>query len=114
MDAVGSCIKELRESKSLSQSDLAIYLGISQPLLSQIEAGNRNLNLTLLDKLCYLFGCTNSYILGEDDSYSDIRFAFRSKNAAVEDLDCVAAINKMILNLRFLNKLNAEKDLNQE
>ena len=82
MGTVGSRIKELRESKALSQSDLAIYLGISQSLLSQIEAGNRNLNLTLLDKLCSLFGCTNSYILGEDDHYSDIRFAFRSKNAA--------------------------------
>ncbi|MEE0925173.1 MAG: helix-turn-helix transcriptional regulator [Methanobrevibacter sp.] len=113
MGTVGSRIKELRESKALSQSDLAIYLGISQSLLSQIEAGNRNLNLTLLDKLCSLFGCTNSYILGEDDHYSDIRFAFRSKNAAVEDLDCVAAINKIILNLRFLNKINAEKDYNQ-
>ena len=98
MGTVGSRIKELRESKALSQSDLAIYLGISQSLLSQIEAGNRN---------------TNSYILGEDDHYSDIRFAFRSKNAAVEDLDCVAAINKIILNLRFLNKINAEKDFNQ-
>ena len=48
MGTVGSRIKELRESKALSQSDLAIYLGISQSLLSQIEAGNRNLNLTLL------------------------------------------------------------------
>ena len=35
MSTVGSRIKELRESKALSQSDLAIYLGISQPLLSR-------------------------------------------------------------------------------
>ena len=49
MKKIGKRLQELRESKGLSQSDLASYLGISQPLLSQIESGNRNLNLSLLD-----------------------------------------------------------------
>ena len=63
MKKIGKRLQELRESKGLSQSDLASYLGISQPLLSQIESGNRNLNLSLLDKLCSLYGCSDSYIL---------------------------------------------------
>ena len=62
MKQIGKRLQELRESKGLSQSDLANYLGISQPLLSQIESGNRNLNLSLLDKLCALYGCSDSYI----------------------------------------------------
>ena len=37
MKKIGKRLQELRESKGLSQSDLANYLGISQPLLSQIE-----------------------------------------------------------------------------
>ena len=51
MKKIGKRLQELRESKGLSQSDLASYLGISQPLLSQIESGNRNLNLSLFAKV---------------------------------------------------------------
>ena len=76
MKKIGKRLQELRESKGLSQSDLASYLGISQPLLSQIESGNRNLNLSLLDKLCSLYGCSDSYILCKSDEYNSINFSF--------------------------------------
>ena len=108
MKKIGKRLQELRESKGLSQSDLANYLGISQPLLSQIESGNRNLNLSLLDKLCSLYGCSDSYILCKSDEYNSINFSFRSKNAAAQDLDCIASVHKIILNMRFLNELNEE------
>ena len=106
MKQIGKRLQELRESKGLSQSDLANYLGISQPLLSQIESGNRNLNLSLLDKLCALYGCSDSYILCKSDEYNSINFSFRSKNAAREDLDCISSVHRIILNMQFLNELN--------
>ena len=112
MKKIGKRLQELRESKGLSQSDLANYLGISQPLLSQIESGNRNLNLSLIDKLCSLYGCSDSYILCKSDEYNSINFSFRSKNAAKQDLDCIASVHKIIMNMRFLNKLN-EDDLDE-
>ena len=110
MKEIGKRLQELRESKGLSQSDLAHYLGISQPLLSQIESGNRNLNLSLLDKLCALYGCSDSYILCKTNEYNSINFAFRSKNAASEDLDCIASVHKIILNMRFLNEINEDEE----
>ena len=110
MKEIGKRLQELRESKGLSQSDLANYLGISQPLLSQIESGNRNLNLSLLDKLCSLYGCSDSYILCKSDEYNSINFSFRSKNAAREDLDCIASVHKIILNMRFLFFFNEEEN----
>ncbi|MCQ2962341.1 MAG: helix-turn-helix domain-containing protein [archaeon] len=114
MKEIGNRLQELRESKGLSQSDLAKYLGISQPLLSQIESGNRNLNLSLLDKLCSLFGCSDSYILCKSDEYNSIDFSFRSKNAAREDLDCISSVHKIILNMRFLNKLDDGENERQD
>ena len=110
MKEIGKRLQELRESKGLSQSDLANYLGISQPLLSQIESGNRNLNLSLLDKLCSLYGCTDSYILCKSDEYNSINFSFRSKNAASEDLACIASVHKIINNMRFLNELEDDEN----
>ena len=112
MKKIGKRLQELRESKGLSQSDLASYLGISQPLLSQIESGNRNLNLSLLDKLCSLYGCSDSYILCKSNEYNSINFSFRSKNAAKQDLDCISSVHKIIMNMRFLNELN-DGDLNE-
>lgn len=109
MKKIGKRLQELRESKGLSQSDLAKYLGISQPLLSQIEKGNRNLNLSLLDKLCALYGCTDSYILCKSDEYNAVNFSFRSKNAASEDLDCVTSVTRIIMNMRFLNEILDEE-----
>lgn len=106
MIAIGKRLQELRESKNLSQSDLANYLGISQPLLSQIEAGNRNLNLSLLDKLCSLFCCSKDYLLCKTDEHEILKFSFRSKNAAIEDLDAVSAVSKLISNIQFLEELS--------
>ncbi len=114
MKKIGKRLQELRESKGLSQSDLANYLGISQPLLSQIEAGNRNLNLSLLDKLCALYGCTDSYILCKNDEYNAVNFSFRSKNAAREDLDCISSVHKIILNMRFLNDITDDDSENDK
>ena len=113
MKKIGKRLQELRESKGLSQSDLAKYLGISQPLLSQIEAGNRNLNLSLLDNLCALYGCTDSYILCKSDEYNPVNFSFRSKNAAREDLDCISSVNKIITNMCFLKEI-IDEETNQE
>lgn len=108
MKSTGKRLQELRESKNLSQSDLANYLGISQPLLSQIEAGNRNLNLTLLDTLCSLFCCSKEYILCQTDDFDVLKFSFRSKNAAIEDLDAISAISKIISNIQFLEEISQD------
>ena len=39
---VGSVVKQLRELRGLSQTDLAKQLHVHQPLVSRIEAGKRN------------------------------------------------------------------------
>ena len=48
---VGERMEFLRENMGVSQKNLAEYLDISQPYLSQIAAGKRPMSLTILDKL---------------------------------------------------------------
>ena len=51
-------LKELRKESKLTQEQLANYLKVDQTLITKLENGTRNLNVTLIEKLCSLFGCT--------------------------------------------------------
>ena len=69
MKKVGDNLRILRKENGYSQDQVANYLGITQSNLSKIENGERNFNMTLLDKLCLLYNCSSEYLLGETDIY---------------------------------------------
>lgn len=102
-------LKELRKESKLTQSQLARYLGVDQSMITGLEEGRKNLNVSLIDKLCSLFGCTEAYLLGEEDSYIPLNFAFRSNGIQTEDLEGIAAMNKIAMNLRYMNEMMGEK-----
>lgn len=102
-------LKELRKESKLTKVQLAKYLGVAQSMLIELEDGNRSLSVSLIEKLCNLFGCTEAYLLGEDDSYIPLNFAFRSNGIQTEDLEGIAAVNKIAMNLRYMNEMMGEK-----
>ena len=57
-------LKELRESKGMSNKAAADALGLSEAYYWRIENGERqkNLELELAKKICDVFGCELSYI----------------------------------------------------
>ncbi|OWT32825.1 transcriptional regulator [Methanobrevibacter sp. 87.7] len=110
---MGKRIKKLRLSQNINQSSVADYLGVNQSTVAKAESGDRSLNLNSLIKLSTLFGCSRDYLLGMTDEYDPLNFAFRSKNVDVKDLEAIAAINKIVLNIDFLNDLKENKE-NQE
>ena len=48
---VGTTLNKLRRENGYTQEQVSNYLGITQSNLSKIENGERNFNMTLLDKL---------------------------------------------------------------
>jgi len=64
-------VKEVRESKGLSQEQLSESSGIHQSTISQYEAGNISLNLLTVMSVCDGLGCTVDYLLGRDAEYSE-------------------------------------------
>ena len=56
---VGTTLNKLRKENGYTQEQVSNYLGITQSNLSKIENGERNFNMTLLDKLCLLYSCKN-------------------------------------------------------
>ncbi len=63
---IGTKIKNLREDKHLSQSELAFELGVSQGTLHNIESGNsKKIDFLLMDKVCQFFDKDFDYFLDE-------------------------------------------------
>lgn len=98
-------IKSLRKESGLTQEQLAQYLGVDQSMITKLENGTRKLNVTTIDKLCSLFGCTPAYLTGENDHYIPLNFAFRASEIQPEDLESIAAVNKIVMNIRQMNEM---------
>lgn len=56
-EKIGSRIRELREQKNMSQSDLAIKAELSQSTIAKIEGGKWSASLDLLDKITRALNC---------------------------------------------------------
>lgn len=97
-------LKQLRKESKITQEQLANYLDVDQSMITKLENGTRNLNVTLIEKICNLFGCSEAYLLGEDDVYIPLNFAFRSNGIQSEDLESIAAINKIVMDIRYMNE----------
>ncbi|MDD7280793.1 MAG: helix-turn-helix transcriptional regulator [Erysipelotrichaceae bacterium] len=98
-------LKQLRKESKMTQEQMAKYLGVDQSMITKLENGTRSLNVTLIEKICNLFGCSEAYLFGEDDTYIPLNFAFRSNGIQTEDLESIAAINKIVMNIRYMNEM---------
>lgn len=103
---VGKRMEDLRKNMGISQKNLAKYLDISPEYLSQIASGKSPMTLSILDKHCPLFGCSEQYLLGLDESFSPKSFLFLSRE--IDDLRCIATLNKLCKNLKYLHKKQKE------
>jgi transcriptional regulator with XRE-family HTH domain len=56
-------LKDIREDRDITQSELAQYLHIKQNTYSQYETGQRQLPLEVLIKIAKLFNTSTDYIL---------------------------------------------------
>ena len=91
---------------SISRNAVSEYLEITQSNLSKIENGERNFNLTLLDKICLLYNCSPEYLLGKTDYHEKTTISFRSDEKV--DLNVVAKMNEITGFLKLLRKLDGD------
>ena len=101
-------LKQLRKESRITQEQLAQYLNVDQSMITKLENGTRNFNTTLIEKICCLFGCSEMYLMGEEEEYIPLNFAFRSNTIQSEDLKSIAAINKIVMNIRYMNEKMGE------
>ena len=100
---VGKNLRKLRVENGYTQKQVSDYLDITQSNLSKIENGERNFNMTMMDKLCLLYNCSSQYLLGETDFHEKPSIAFRSDEKV--DLNVVAKMNEITGILKLLRKI---------
>lgn len=64
---LGDTIRELREQRGWSQSDLAERCGTFQQTIGRYESGTHEPKASMITALSAAFGVTVSYLLGMDD-----------------------------------------------
>ena len=82
---VGQRIVVLRKRKQLSQEDLAKLLGMSRPSLTQIELGNRSLNIIELQKLGKVLEFSLDDFMSKDFEEETMEFKDEEKKGGVTE-----------------------------
>ena len=102
-------LKYLRKESKITQDQLAQYLSVDQSMITKLENGTRSFSITMVDKICSLFGCSEEFLMGESDNYIPLNFAFRSTGIEAVDLESIAAVNKIAINLKYMNELMGDE-----
>lgn len=70
---IGNKIKSLRNSKNMTQKELADAVGIAQSTIGMIESEKRDVSYEILIKFANFFGVSTDYLLGnESEQFSQI------------------------------------------
>lgn len=102
---LGDKISRLREGSKISQTQLANYLKLDQSMISKMENNERVPGIEVLEKITFLFACPSDYFLEDSDSFSPFQIAFRANDINQSDLEAIASINRIALNLRDMTQL---------
>jgi len=60
-------LKELREERNMTQSEISKATGINVITISRWENGSRIPGLESIEKLVKFFGCSAGYLIGTED-----------------------------------------------
>ncbi len=111
-EIIGRNLKSLREKRGLTQEEIADYLGISRPIISYYEIGDRPVSLTHLEKLADLFGVEVADLSSEEPLVGEasLAFAFRKEGLSVSDLQSVGNFQSVVRNYLKMKRLKDEKE----
>ena len=115
--SLGSRIKDLRESRNMTQAELAKLLFVSDKTVSKWEKGNSDPETEILIKMSQIFDVTLDYLLTgatkEKDTkvVSRIELACREDNIALLDGLDIEAFDEYGKNLEFYAKQYGSKNI---
>lgn len=97
---VANNIKKMRESSGFTQDNVANFLGIKRSAYSNYETGDRELPLSIMEKLADLYGCDMYDLYSEDEKVLQdmLVTAFRADDVSPEDMEQIAAFKRIVRN----------------
>lgn len=108
---IGKRLKSVRDSLGFNQGQVAKYLGTSREAVSYIETGARPVSTAMLQKLADLYGYRFSYFIdetGANETNPEVSLAFRTRDLSESDLEIIAQIKRIAMNLDSLYRMLGE------
>ena len=106
---LGKELKLLRDKNGYTQEQVGCYLGLDQSMIAKIENGTRAIGISELSKLSNLYGCEVRSLINRV-TCTPLALAYRASNIEKEDLEAIARIKKIALNLRFMERIIDEEN----
>ncbi|MDQ7792041.1 MAG: helix-turn-helix transcriptional regulator [Clostridia bacterium] len=98
-EEIGRRLREAREQVGLSQAQVAEFLELSRPAVSDIESGKRKVNSIEIAHLANLYGFPVSHFLSEQSGESvdqGLAALFRAREIDPKDREKLAWLNGFI------------------
>ena len=89
---LGLRLKEAREYRGLSQSEVAHHIGVSRSVLSRMEGGTRNVSAIELGQLAKLFKASMESLAGHDSREDESTGKLARATATLSDKDRVEVL----------------------
>lgn len=90
-------IKQLRNEKGIYQKELAEYLGVSRPTITQYESGTRKPDPDTLKKIATFFNVSLDYLLGRTNERQPAdKIILNDKNKDIEIKELFNRFNVML------------------
>jgi len=105
---IGQKVRTLREKAGLNQAQIAQFLGVDQSTISKCEKGERQFQVDHLERLGSLFCASLGDLMNDEAPLAPLQIAFRADGMQVEDLNAIADIQKIALNLDQMRALLRE------
>jgi transcriptional regulator with XRE-family HTH domain len=104
-EKLGAKLKQIRKKNGFTQKAIAAYLEVDKKCLARFEAGENTLSVDGIEKLATLFGVDIFTIPLDVDKIKPIKLPFSANKITKEELENIYVINKMALNINFMDKL---------
>ncbi|MEK9183658.1 MAG: helix-turn-helix transcriptional regulator [Patescibacteria group bacterium] len=76
---IGEKIQKLRQSRGMTQKELATFLGYSESFISYVEKGERKISISDLQKIAKIFAVDLDFLI-EKPQIAHFRFENKSEN----------------------------------
>jgi transcriptional regulator with XRE-family HTH domain len=100
-------LKRLRDASGFTQENIADFLGIKRSAYSNYELGDREIPLSLMEKMADLYGCDMYDLYSDEEGVvkNMLVTAFRVDCLSPEDMVQVAAFKRIVKNSLKMDRL---------
>ncbi len=112
MTDIGARLRESRMARGLTQDEVAGHLGVTRPVVSKIEAGNKLINSIELLNLAELYGVAVDQILSP--ATESMSFSFRGAAKSPDSKKAVMLLEKVVRETESLEDMLARKGAVQQ